>query len=72
MICCVCGHLLEGHILEEKDPRHFGPVITGWWRCHHLAGDGYQCECRLMKWADSKLEDYDQDKRAAELVREGL
>ena len=72
MICCVCGHPLELHVEESRDV-WFGSAISAWWRCHHLAPDGYQCECRLLKWADgSKLSDYDVDRRAEELIRSGL
>lgn len=72
-VCCVCGHDLCMHIPESME---MGPYLQGWWRCHCLGGDGYQCECRLLHWADhheeSKLSDYDLDKRAEELIKEEL
>jgi hypothetical protein len=53
-ICCVCGHLLSSHI-NEKD---------GFFRCHSLGPDMYQCECHLMKFFENdKLEDFDLRKR---------
>jgi hypothetical protein len=72
-ICCVCGHPLKWHI-EETREGWFGSAIDAWWRCHCLAPDAWQCECRLIKWhkqesyTESKLDDYDVDKRAQELI----
>ena len=52
-ICCVCGHDLDMHIAEESG-----------WRCHALAGDGYQCECWLRKRRhNNTLQDYSLGKR---------
>jgi hypothetical protein len=67
-ICCVCGHPLEFHI-DEK--RVGDEIIPGWWRCHRLARDGYQCECRLLQWNEgSKIEEYDVDLRLEQLLEE--
>jgi len=59
-VCSVCFHLLVAHV-DEKD----------WWRCHCLGGDGYQCECRLVKdeIADNR-EFYDYKKRMLEFLKE--
>ena len=52
-ICCICGHKLSAHVDEDE-----------YWRCHLLAQDVYQCECRLVKETDiDKLEDFDLKKR---------
>ena len=53
VICCVCNHMLDLHVAEE-----------GGWRCHALAGDGYQCECWLRKHGhNNSLQDYSLGKR---------
>jgi hypothetical protein len=67
-ICCVCGHPLDAHF-DEKRPGD--NIIPGWWRCHSLARDGYQCECRLLQWnEESKIEEYDVDVRREQLLEE--
>ena len=59
-ICCVCSHELDMHIAEE-----------GGWRCHALAGDGYQCECWLRKRRYKNiLQDYSLGKRIREHIAE--
>ncbi|MBC8503667.1 MAG: hypothetical protein H8D34_02350 [Chloroflexi bacterium] len=58
-ICCVCGHELDMHINEE-----------GGWRCHSLAGDGYQCECWLRKRRNKSIQDYSLGKRTREHIAE--
>ena len=45
--CCVCGHTLGIHIDEGEG-----------WRCHALAGDGYQCECWLRKGRFADISGY--------------
>lgn len=47
-VCCVCHHPLKNHFNEKH--------ITGEvFRCHSLAADFYQCECRLQPISDPKL-----------------
>lgn len=59
-VCCVCHHELGIHVDE-------GDI----WRCHSLAGDGYQCECVLRKnRAENKISYYDLSRRAKEHVME--
>jgi hypothetical protein len=53
-ICCVCGHHLSSHINEKN----------GFYRCHAIAPDMYQCECHLVKFfEDGNLKDYDLRER---------
>jgi hypothetical protein len=67
-VCCVCGHLLCAHIDESRPGDE---VILGWWRCHSLARDGLQCECRLLQWNEgTKIEEYDVDLRRERLLEE--
>lgn len=70
-ICCVCGHPLEAHVEETREV-WFGPAIKSWHRCHCMGPDGFQCECRLINWADSAngKSEYDVDKRVAELRKQ--
>jgi len=59
-VCCVCSHKLGIHIAEEDG-----------WRCHALAGDGYQCESWLRKRGhNSTLQDYSLGKRTQEHIAE--
>jgi len=58
-ICCVCGHELDMHIDEDDG-----------WRCHSLAGDGYQCECWLRKGRYKGIKGYSLGVRTREHTEE--
>ena len=58
-VCCVCGHVLDMHIDEGNG-----------WRCHSLAGDGYQCECWLRKRRNKSIRSYSLGVRTREHIDE--
>lgn len=58
-VCCVCNHELSLHFDEDDG-----------WRCHSLAGDGYQCECWLRKDRYEGILGYSLGKRTQKHLEE--